>query len=247
MITRSILAIAALAVASQAHAESFFQVEAGLGLTSATKVGDGMFYSQGFSHSTPDASYGGRLGIVMNAVTAQPKSITPGLRVHLTYQLFGKVHWASDNPQDEADFTSVGQQGGYNTTTHTCVNSNCGDFRHFDSTGGIQALSLTVEPYWDLGRGWTVGVEVGPALYRSSWTAVATALSDGRFGPKGTQETLTHTPSLQIGALGGVSACLDTYCARLNYLYAPIGKWSGKNIPAGIKGMWMLSFSKTFF
>lgn len=240
-------AFAALIILSaSAHAESWFQFEAGIGVTSATKVGDGMFYSNGFSHSTPNGSYGGRAGVQFNAIDAAPRSWTPGLRFHLTYSNFGKVRWSSINPQDQADFSSVGQQGGYSVITQTCVNNNCGDFRRFDSTGGLQSVSLTVEPYWDLGSGWQVGVEAGPALYRSSWTAVATALSNGRFGPAGTQEVLTHTPGIQMGALAGISVARGPFTARVNYLYAPIGEWSGKNIPAGVKGAWMLSINYTF-
>ncbi|CAB3742440.1 hypothetical protein LMG24238_06883 [Paraburkholderia sediminicola] len=150
------------------------------------------------------------------------------------------------NPQDEADFTTVGQQGGYNVATQSCVNGDCGTFRKFDSTGGIQALALTVEPYWDLGSGWQIGLEAGPALYRSTWTAVATAESDGRFGPAGTQETLTHPPKIQVGALVGAAVAKGPFSVRVNYLYAPIGSWAAKNVPAGIKGEWMLSLNYAF-
>jgi hypothetical protein len=233
--------------AASAHAEqSWFSFEAGLGLTSAKKVGDGIFYSKGFSHSTPNGSYGGRAGIVFNAVDAAPTSWTPGLRFHLTYANFGKVKWSSMNPQDQADFDGTGRQGGYNVKTLGCDDNNCGVFRKFDSTGGIQALALTVEPYWDLGSGWQIGAELGPALYRSTWVSVATAMSDGRFGPAGTQETLTHPPKIQIGALAGVAVGKGPFSVRVNYLYAPIGKWEGKNVPSGIKGEWMLSLNYTW-
>lgn len=243
--TASIAAIA-LTCASSAQAQSWFQFEAGIGITSATKVGDGIFYSKGFSHDTPNGSFGGRLGIQFNAIEAAPRSWKPGLRFHLTYGNFGKVRWSSINPEDQGDFTTVGQKGGYNVITQSCDADNCGVFRRFDSTGGLQTISLTIEPYWDLGQGWQMGVEAGPALYRSSWTAIATALSNGRFGPAGAQEVLTHTPGIQIGALAGVSVARGPFVARVNYLYAPISDWSGKNIPAGIKGAWMFSLNYTF-
>jgi len=245
---KHVLIGAALAIAAtSAQAESFFQIEAGLGVTSAQKVGDGIFYSKGFSHSTPNGSYGGRVGVVMNVIDAPVRSIVPGLRMHAGYYNFGKVNWSSMNPQDEADFTSVGQQGGYNVKTGTCVADNCGVFRKFDSTGGIQAIALTVEPFWNLGGAWTLGVEAGPALYRSTWTSVATAMADGRFGPAGTQETLTHAPRVQLGALAGVSLSRGPFSVRANYLYAPVAyKDDGKDVPAGIKGEFMLSVNYTF-
>jgi hypothetical protein len=236
------------AVCQSAHAEqSWFQIEAGLGVTSAVKLGDGMFYSKGFSHDTPNGSYGGRVGLVFNAIPAAPRSFVPGVRAHLDYYNFGKVKWSSVNPQDEADFSSVGQRGGYNLATQSCVDGNCGDFRRFDSAGGIQAIALTVEPYWDLGSGWQLGVEAGPALYRTTWTSVATAMNDSaRFGPTGTQETLSHQPHVQVGVLVGASVSKGPFSARLNYLNAPVGYSTDKDTPAGIKGEWMLSMNYTF-
>lgn len=246
----SVAFAAAMAFAcTSANAESFFQIEAGIGITSATKVGDGIFYSKGFSHSTPNGSYGGRVGIVMNAIEAEPRSFVPGVRFHLTYQNFGKVRWSSINPQDEADFSSQGQRGGYSLASQSCVDGNCGAMRKFDSTGGIQSLSLTIEPYWDLGGGWQFGVEAGPAIYRSTWTAIATTMQDSeRFGPAGAQETLTHMPTIQVGALAGASVSKGPFSVRVNYLYAPV-KFGGdhpKNVPAGIKGEWMLSMNYKF-
>lgn len=231
--------------AAAAHAESLFDIEFGVGVTSATKVGDGVFYSKGFSHDTPNGSYGGRVGIILNAIDAQPRSLVPGLRMHLDYENFGKVRWSSINPQDASNFPD--HNGGYNALTQSCIDNNCGTLRKFDSDGGIQAVSLTVEPFWDLGAGWQFGIEVGPALYRSTWTSVATALSDGPFGPAGTEETLTHVPSIHLGALGGVALSKGPYSARIQYIYAP-AKFSdsGKDVPPGIKGMWMLSVNYTF-
>jgi hypothetical protein len=233
--------------AVSARAESFFQIEAGLGVTSAQKVGDGIFYSKGFSHSTPNGSWGGRVGVVMNLIDAPGRSIMPGLRMHADYYNFGKVKWSSMNPQDEADFSSIGQQGGYNVKTGACIDDNCGVFRKFDSTGGIQAIALTLEPFWNIGGGWQLGIEAGPALYRATWTSVATAMSDGRFGPAGTQETLSHQPQVQLGALAGVNVSRGPIAIRANYLYAPVAyKADSSDVPAGIKGEFMLSLNYTW-
>jgi hypothetical protein len=234
------------ATATQARAESFFQLEAGLGVTSATKLGDGMYYSKGFAHDTPNGSYGGRAGIVLNALDARPRSFVPGLRLHLDYYNFGKIRWSSVDPQDAADFSGTGTPGGYNLATQACNDNNCGALRRFDSTGGIQAIALTAEPFWDVGSGWQFGLELGPALYRSTWTSVATAMSDGRFGPAGTEETLSHNPHLQVGALAGASVSRGPFAVRLDYLYAPAGQSTAKDVPAGVKGEWLLSLNYTF-
>ena len=236
-----------LGCAAAAHADPLFQIETGLGATSATKLGDGMYYSQGFSHDAPNGSYGARVGVVMNAINAQRHSFVPGLRLHLDYYNFGKLRWSSVNPQDAEDFSAAGLRGGYDVHTHSCVDNNCGDFRRFDSTGGIQAVALTLEPFWEIGGGWQFGLEVGPALYRSTWTSVATSMQDSqRFGPAGTQEVLTHQPHFQLGILGGVSLSKGPFAMRLNYLNAPVGRSTDKDVPAGVKGEWMMSLNYTF-
>lgn len=238
---KTLAVVGALVCAPLAHAESFFQIEAGLGVTSATKVGDGIYYSQGFSHDTPNGSWGGRFGIRLDAF--EPKAWRPGLRFHLTYMNFGKVKWSSMNPQDAADFDGTGVVGGYNSKTGNCNDGNCGVFRRFDSTGGLQAIALTLEPYWNIGGGWTAGFQIGPAVFRSTWTAVATAMADGRFGPAGTQETLARKPVVQLGGLAGISLEKSHFAARLDYLYAPVGKITGSQLPSGTKGAWMLSLN----
>jgi hypothetical protein len=239
--------VVTMALASGVQAESWFQIEAGVGVTSAQKVGDGIFYSKGFSHSTPNGSYGGRAGVVLNLIDAPVRSWVPGLRMHADYYNFGKVKWSSMNPQDEADFTSIGKQGGYNVKTGACVDNNCGVMRQFNSTGGIQAIAITVEPFWNIGGSWQLGVEAGPALYRATWTSVATAMSDGRFGPAGTQETLSHQPQVQLGALAGFSVSRGPIAIRANYLYAPVAyKADSSDVPAGIKGEFMLSVNYTW-
>lgn len=233
--------------AAAAHAESFFQLEAGLGVSSAQKLGDGMYYSKGFSHDTPDGSYGGRIGVVMNVLDAHTRSFIPGARIHLDYENFGKVRWSSINPQDASDFSSVGQVGGYNQQTLACNDNNCGTLRKFDSTGGIQAISLTVEPYWDLGSGWQFGVEAGPALYRSTWTSTATALSAGPFGPAGAQDTYTAAARVRVGLMLGASISYKSFTLRYQHLSVPVGSgYSGTNVPPGITGEHFVSLNYTF-
>ncbi|MGF6923389.1 hypothetical protein [Paraburkholderia sp. 40] len=118
-----------------------------------------MPYSKGFSHDTPNGSFGGRIDIVLNAVEAHPRSWTPGVRFHLDYYNFGKVRWSSKNQQDAADFTNFGLVASYNSSTQSCNDNNCGSFRRFDSSVGIQAIAPTVEPYSDLGGCRQLGVK----------------------------------------------------------------------------------------
>jgi hypothetical protein len=73
------------------------------------------------------------------------------------------------------------------------------------------------------------------------------ALNDSaRFGTAGTQATLSHQPHVQLGMLVGTQVNKRPFSARLNYLNAPVDYSIDKNVPAGIKGEWMLSMNYTF-
>lgn len=240
---------AALVLSTSAHAESWFAFEAGIGITSAQKLGDDIYFQKGFSHDTPNGSYGGRVGVVFNL--RQPDHWVPGWHVHLDYYNFGKVRWNSTDAEDP----NIQGTFGYNTATQKCNDNNCGQFRNFQSTGGIQAIALTVEPFWDIGGGWKIGVEGGPALFRSTWTSVATSIDDGPFGPPGTQEHFSRQPRTQFGWLVGASISKGPFSLRYNYLKAPVdGSMSGTSsrvggdqwVPSGISGEHMISLNYTF-
>ncbi|WP_368722236.1 hypothetical protein [Paraburkholderia phymatum] len=181
----------------------------------------------------------------------KPDHWTPGVHLHLDYYNFGKVRWSSTDAEDP------NPQGtsGYNVATQKCNGNNCGTFRNFESTGGIQAIALTIEPYWDIGSGWSLGVEAGPSLFRSTWSATATALSDGGFGPAGSQEQFSRQPRTQFGWLIGASISKGPFSLRYNYLRAPVdGSNSGTSsrvgggqwVPSGINGVHMISLNYTF-
>jgi hypothetical protein len=231
--------------AASAHAEqSWFSIEAGIGASSAVKVGDGIWFNQGMTHNTSTQSIAGRAGIQLNVIDASPRSFIPGVRVHATYNYFGHWNWDAIAGEDAAADHSYG----YNVKTQQCYNQNCGQFREFRSSGNIQAIALTVEPYWDLGRDWTVGIEGGPALYRAQWNATATALaSSERFGPAGSVENFHHSPRLYLGVMLGASISKGPVSVRLNYIYSP-DKFmqSGGDVPQGVKGVYMLTANYTW-
>jgi len=244
-------AIAAIFAASaiNAHAESWFQFEAGAGMSTAIHGSDGLWYWQGAEHSTPLNSPAGRIGIQANI--SEPDHFVPGVRMHLTYNYFGHYSWHASAGFD-SDAT---KKFGYNSRTHSCYNNDCGQYRWFDSTGNMQFVALTLEPYWNIGNGWTVGIEAGPAFYISTWNVTATAQTDGVFGPAGSQEFFHRKPSIQLGALAGVSIGKGPVSLRVNYLYAPVSNAhdgtssvAGPNqvVPSGIKGGVMATLNYTF-
>lgn len=212
---------------------------------------DGLWRWQEGSHSLKDNGVGFRAGVQLNV--AEPDHWIPGLRAHVVYMDFGSVNWTSDAGED----ANTAHTMGLNTATHQCYDSNCGDWRKFSSAGGMQAIALTVEPFWNVGGGWTLGVEAGPALFRSTWNVTATAMSNGKFGPCGTQQTFSRTPRWQFGQIVGVSMSKGHFTVRYNYLRAPVdsavsGSASGdlagapQWVPSGIVGQHMVSVNYTF-
>jgi hypothetical protein len=242
-------AAAALALSSvYAHADSWFSFEAGAGIASYTKTGPGIYYTPGFTHSTPINAPAFRVGAIFNALP--PSGLVPGVRVNADYINFGSVSWDAQAPQDESDFTMVGQQGGWSAKTGACVNNNCGQMSDFKSNGRIQAIAMTVEPFWDVGRGFQVGIEAGPALFRATWiaqTTVETAGGTGKLGPVGSTSTLSSKGTLHLGAIVGVSVAKGPWAVRYNYLYAPAHNGVLDNdLPSGVRGAHMVSVNYTY-
>jgi hypothetical protein len=235
----TVLALATIA-ACHAQAQSFFEIEAGIGGSSYVKTGNNVYYDEGFAHSTPIAAPAGRVGIMADFYN--PSGLIPGLRAHATYYNFGAVTWHATVPED--GFTRNGVSGGYNASTDSCTNNNCGTFRNFSSSGLTQAVALTVEPYWDIGHGYTLGLEAGPAMYRAEWNTQATALSDGSFGPAGTVQDISVKAKWQLSYILGLSLSRGPVSLRLNYLST---RRAGNQNPVGTKGVFMGTFNYTFY
>lgn len=236
------------AVATQARAESWFQFEVGVGVSSYTRQGPGIYYSPGFPYSAPVIAPAFRVGLVATPIEAAPHSWKPGLRLHATYINFGRVSWSATSPQDAADFSQHGLVGGYEPSIKGCLNNNCGQMSDFQSYGRIQALALTVEPYWALSGGWTFGLEAGPALYRTTWTTHATVETPGwKLGAPGTVHLLSTSPAPRVGLITGASISKGAFSIRYNYIFAPRPGGPGDNeqVP-GVKGAHLVTMNYTF-
>jgi hypothetical protein len=249
---KKVAVVAALAFASVgAHAESWFSIEAGFGVSSYTREGPGIYYSPGFKYSAPVNAFAFRVGVVSTVIDAKAMSFVPGLRIHADYLNFGGVNWSASSPQDASDFTMVGKVGGYDPKAKACINHTCGQMSDFESFGRIQAFALTLEPYWQLRNGWTVGVEAGPALYRDTWVTHATVTSNdgtGKLGPIGTVHNLTTEPKLHVGAVVGASVSKGPFSVRYTYIFARqsqtgVQDWQS---PSGVKGAHMLTLNYTY-
>ena len=234
--------------AASAHAESFFQIEAGIGASHYTQAADGLWWQQGMSHNLHLSAPAWRVGVQLNAIDYQPGSWVPGVAFHALYLNFGPVGMQSmAAPDYDPNVFNKTNGGYYDDKAHECV-KECGPLRDFTSSGRMQAFALTVEPYWKRGK-WRFGVEAGPMLYRATWDASAVSLTDTPWkGPAGSVETFHRNASWQVGALVGASVGYGPVTVRYSYAYAKsAGTLSGSNtVPAGFKGAHMLTLGYTF-
>lgn len=245
---KSRLLVSALVLAATGvHAESFFQIEAGLGVAHSQAGADGLWRWDTKNPVMHDTVIVPRIGLQMNI--SEPDRWIPGVRAHLFYVNYGSVHWSGIAGQDP----DAGHTFGFDHTTGTCFNNNCGLMRRFVSTGAMQAFALTVEPFYRFGNGWTVGLEAGPAAFRSTWTATATNLTtNDTFGAAGAVEVYQRKPRWQFGQMVGASVSKGNFTLRYEYLRAPgDGKLndgnssvSGKTwVPSGVVGQHLVTLN----
>lgn len=222
------VAAVGVALACSAHAESFFHVEAGLGVTAFNTASDDLWYQQGFEHKLRLYAPAIRLGVTGDALPYSTGSYWPGVAWHADYVYLGRASATSVAAPDPNG--AYAQSGGYSTATHSCM-GECGPLRHFQSSGNLNGVSLTLEPFWRKGN-WRFGVEAGPFFYRSTWHATATSLTDTQWwGPAGSVEHLDHTPSIEIGLTVGASVAYKDFSLSYNFYNIKTHKVTDANVP----------------
>jgi hypothetical protein len=144
----------ALAASASAHAESFFQVEAGMGAASYGTT-DGKWYQAG-------------------AQDNRTSTTAPALSVGLTGAVISRESWGIDWHADAVYIGSVSascqctvSDADYNTATKTVRAGAITESYH--GSGHVAGASLTVEPYYAY-SGWKFGAVGGVFAYRKTWT-----------------------------------------------------------------------------
>jgi hypothetical protein len=237
---------AALVLSNQANAQtSWFQFEAGIG-ASRYNDEDGLWVNKGLPHNSHLSAPAYRVGIQFNAIDHQPGSYVPGLAMHLAYLNFGRASVRSLAAPDQDPNVYNTQNGGYyDPKAHSCA-GQCGPLRNFVSGGTMQAVALTFEPFWTY-RNWRFGVEAGPAIFRGTWDATATSLTDTPYwGPAGSVETFHHVPKWEAGAVVGAAVSYRFVTLRYNYIFAKTHTYGADNPPPGWSGAHMLTLGLTF-
>jgi hypothetical protein len=220
MKSAAIAASAVLAFAAiPAHAEhawepSRFAIEAGIGATAYEKSSEATWEPsiKGVSNSTNTVAPAGRIGVVFTPLMADDYANPFGLRIHADYNYLGEVHWTA----------------------------NYANLAKIKSQGHMQAFSLTLEPYWNMGNDWTVGIEAGPALIRNTWS--------GSLSVLGTDILSAETkPQWRVGAMAGLSVSYRQFSLRYNYIYNPTHESTAlDDMQSGLKGAHMVTLNYTY-
>lgn len=159
---KRIALVAALAAVSfGAHAESFFQVEAGLGAAQAQTLNDGVWYQQGAAQDSLNV----RSPAYMVGITGEAYRIgRVNVRYHVDYVYFGSQSASCMCVPDDA----------YNPHQHVVIDKHA-PTTAFAGSGHVQGIAATLDAGYQYGQ-WRFGVEGGPWVFWETWHEAAAGL-----------------------------------------------------------------------
>lgn len=183
-----------------AHAESFFQLEAGIGAAHSADQGDDIWIQQGLGSHEQLNSFAWMVG-----VTGEPVN---HLAWHIDFVDLGRV--AAQTP-------AVGDSE-YNTQTHQVIRGAAmpNYTVPFSGSGRTMGIALTLEPNYTW-RGIRFGAEAGPFIYRATWNETV-------WNHDGTIMQIDHKPQIQVGYVLGASVGYKNFAVAYRF-YADKTKW----------------------
>jgi hypothetical protein len=208
---------------TSANAESFFQIEAGIGGVAYKGSADGLWVQEGFPHKLELTAPAVEVGFTGDIIQRP----SWGISWHSDWVWLGTIHTQSlATPSDD----------NYNTKTKLC-NGPCWPLANYMGSGHDQGFIFTIEPHYDVG-GWRFGVEAGPYIHRATWSVDVTGW---RPTPDAAPVNLhvRNTPKWQVGAVIGASVSRNNFTLAYQYFmnripvsatepYPPI--WSGTHL-----------------
>jgi hypothetical protein len=227
----SVAVAAAMAFAcTSANAESFFQIEAGIGVSTYRTQGDNVWYQQGQPHT---------LGLS-----------APVLALGLTGPIYSRESWGIDWHANyvslghvSSDCTCTPMDENYSTRTHSKLNLYDVQDAQFVGNGNAQGVTLTLEPYFKY-RGWRLGIEGGLFIYRPAWDIKVYNWSPRPGVAPTTIEA--HTPrNLQLGKVIGVSVGRGNLSVAYQHYFLPT-RFDSNHYPAIWKGADVLMMKYKF-
>lgn len=209
-------------VAAGAHAQDWFQFEAGLGESYAPNMGNGVWYENGaqYPHTLDMHSLAGEVGITGDLPI--PPLHVLGQTVRFAYHV-DAVHLAHIHTDAQVDSSDAN----YNATTSTCM-APCAPNIRMVGDGSVNGLALTIEPYLQEGK-YRFGVEAGPFIFRPTWNLADWTTT----GPI----VMVHDPLIQVGWVAGVEVSRGPWSIAAQYFY---DRTRGDKIPAPWTGTYLL-------
>jgi hypothetical protein len=210
---KRIIAAAVIAASCvSAHAQDWFQYEAGIGASAYSKGPDGYWYQAGFAHNlqlTAPAVEVGFTGDLYNGGAW-------GVAYHADYAWLGAVH---------TDAQAVPLDANYNLATKGC-NGACLPLARFQGSGHEAGFLLTLEPYYYVGK-WRVGVEAGPFLHKTVWSEDVSNVTysiDQQAAPISIH--VASSDGWRVGAVIGASVSYDNFTLAYQHFFT---KTTGAN------------------
>ncbi|CAG4889255.1 hypothetical protein [Paraburkholderia gardini] len=172
-----------------AHAESFFQLEAGVGGSGYSRGADGFWYQDGFEHKLQLTAPAFEVGITGDLYQASHW----GLSYHVDWAWLGTIHTQA---------MAVPNDYNYNVVTKGC-NGPCLPLANYAGSGHEQGFILTLDPHYDIG-GWRFGVAAGPFIHHATWAEDVTHIVYAPGDPA-INLHMASTDGWRIGAVIGAS------------------------------------------
>ena len=163
---KRIIAAAVIAASSVtvAHAQDWFQFEAGIGASHISDLGDGTWIQEGARSNHEEkntvAIMGGLTGPIYTHGAVD-------VRWHADYVYLGSYSASVLGVPDNQ----------YNATTHSIVNYAGERFSPFNGQGHTQGVPLTLDIGYTY-RGWRIGAEAGMWAYVQTWHESLYTLGD---------------------------------------------------------------------
>lgn len=190
-----------LVCSQTAYAESFFQIEAGIGGSAYQRGPDGLWIQDGFEHDLHLTAPAIEAGLTGNIYQASRW----GVSWHADYVWLATVHTQGLATPSDAN---------YNLQTKSC-NGSCWPMANYLGSGHNSGFILTLEPHYDY-AGWRFGVEAGPYLFKNTWSV---DVQGWRSTPDAAPENIhvENKAQWKLGYVVGASVGYKNF--RLNYQY----------------------------
>lgn len=203
---KRIIAAAVIAASSvTAHAQDWFQFEAGIGASRIADMGDGTWIQEG-------------------APNNKERTTTPAVMAGFTGELYQRGAW---DVRYHADYLYVGTfsasvdgvpDAQYNPVTHKVHDMPEGErYSPFNGQGHLQGVPLTLDVGYTY-RGWRVGAEAGAWVYWQTW-------HESLYNLDGQWQDLSHKTVPQVGYVVGANVSRGNL--SLSYRYYNVSqKWN---------------------